>query len=296
VPRKSLGSVEDISWAGIRSIEIETGGTGLISLIFDHPLLLSITLFLLLTATVEAGFRLALVTRVHDDDDRHEQIAISRDSLGILLSLLLGFTLAMALPHYDLRKQLIMEEANAIGTTGLRATLLPEPHKIQVRALLLQYVEARESFSQADLGQQEFASALDRTKSLQSALWDQAKAVAQQSPTPMTSLFITSLNDTIDLSEKRQAALEKRIPPSIWLLLALISMLTCLTFGYGQRRRFWMVAVISPLMVAIVMGLIADLDSPRSGFLREDLRSLKRLSQELKSETSAPAVLRPASQ
>ena len=55
---------------------------------------------------------------------------------------------------------------------------------------------------------------------------------------------------------------------SIWLLLVLISLLTCLTFGYGQRRRFW--------MVAIVMGLIADLDSQRHGFLREDLRNLNR--------------------
>ena len=268
----------------------------MIPLIFDHPLLLSIALFLLLTATVEAGFRLALLTHVHDDQDRHEQIAISRDSLGILLSLLLGFTLAMALPHYDLRKQLVMDEANAIGTTGLRATLLPEPQKIRVRGLLRQYVEARESFSQADLDHKEFASALDRTKLLQSALWDQANTAAEQNPTPMTSLFINSLNDTIDLSEKRQAAFERRIPPSIWLLLVLISMLTCLTFGYGQRRRFWMVAVISPLMVAIVMGLIADLDSPRSGFLREDLRPLNRLSQDLKFESPGTAVSKPAGQ
>lgn len=264
------------------------------SILLNHPLLLSMVLFLLLTATVEAGFRLALLTDVHDDEDRHEQIAISRDSLGLLLSLLLGFTLAMALPHYDLRKQLVMEEANAIATTGLRAELLPEPQKTHVRALLLQYLEARVAFSQADLGQPEFVSALDHAKALQSAIWDQAKTAALQNPTPMTSLFITSLNDTIDLGEKRLAAFEKRVPSPIWLLLVSISMLTCVTFGYGQRRRFWMVAVISPLMVAIVMGLIADLDHPRSGFLREDLRSLNRLSQDLKPESPDPAIPQPA--
>jgi hypothetical protein len=147
-------------------------------------------------------------------------------------------------------------------------------------------------FSRADLDQPEFVSALDRTKSLQLALWDQAKAAAQQRPTPITSLFVASLNETIDLSEKRFAAFEKRIPSPIWLLLVSISMLTCLTFGYGQRRRFWMVAIITPLMVAIVMGLIADLDSPRSGFLREDLRSLNRVTQELKSESPAGAAPR----
>src|ERR1700740_54336 len=42
-------------------------------------------------------------------------------------------------------------------------------------------------------------------------------------------------------------------------MLLLIAFLTCFTFGYWQRRRFWLVAVVIPLMIAIVMGLIAAL-------------------------------------
>ena len=80
----------------------------------------------------------------------------------------------------------------------------------------------------------------------------------------MTALLVASLNDTIDLSEKRLTALENRIPPTIWLI-----------------------AVVSPLMIAIVMGLIADLDSPRSGFLRVDRRSLDRLAQDLAKDAPA---------
>jgi hypothetical protein len=66
-------------------------------------------------------------------------------------------------------------------------------------------------------------------------------------------------------------------------MLLLIALMTCCTFGYWQRKRFWLVAVVSPLMIAIVMGLIADLDSSRSGFLRVDLRSLERLERDLRS-------------
>lgn len=263
------------------------------TILLNHPLLLSFTLFFLLMATVEAGFRLALFTHANDDGHRREQIGVSWDALSILLSLLLGFTLAMAQPHYDLRRQLVMEEANAIGTTTLRASLLPEAQRSQVRALLLQYVQARLAYSRAGFRPDELAAAMDRGKVLQSALWNHAKEAARQSPSPMTALFIASLNDTIDLSEKRLAAFEKRIPPTIWFMLLLISLLTCLTFGYGLRRRFWLVAVVSPLMIAIVMGLIADLDSPRSGFLREDLRSLERLSQDPQSEPSATSVPQP---
>jgi hypothetical protein len=92
----------------------------------------------------------------------------------------------------------------------------------------------------------------------------------------------------IDLSEKRLSALENRIPYAIWLMLFLIAMLTCLTFGYGQRTRFWLVAIITPLMIAIVMGLIADLDSSRSGFLRVDVRSLERLANDLQTPPLPP--------
>jgi hypothetical protein len=251
-------------------------------MILDHPLWLSALLFFLLMIAVEAGFRLAVATGANTDEERREQIAASRDALGILLSLLLGFTLAMSLPRFDLRRQLVMEEANAIGTTALRGEMLPEPPRAEVRRLLRLYVEARLAYSRAGLRDEEILAATDRSQELQSALWARSSEAAKQSPTPVTALFVASLNDTIDLSEKRLTALENRIPPTIWLMLLLISLLTCLTFGYGQRRRFWLVAIVSPLMIAIVMGLIADLDSPRSGFLRVDLRSMERLSETLR--------------
>jgi len=120
-------------------------------LFLDHPLFFSGALFVLLVIAVESGFQIAVLSAANLDEDR-EQIAASRDSLGILLSLLLGFTLAMALPRFDLRKQLVLDEANAIATTGLRAGFLPQAQRIQTRELLIQYVAARQAYSQASLG------------------------------------------------------------------------------------------------------------------------------------------------
>ena len=99
----------------------------------------------------------------------------------------------------------------------------------------------------------------------------------------------------IDLSEKRLTALENRIHPTICLMQLLIASLTCFTFGDWQRRRFWPVAVAIPLMIAIVMGLIADLDSPRSGLLRVDLRSLERVRSLPSVSPTASSDLQPAS-
>ena len=237
------------------------------NMFLDHPFLLAMCLFVFLMAVVDTGFRLAVLTGANLDDDSREQIAASRDSLGILLSFMLGFTLAMALPRFDLRKHLLMEEANAIAARFAHSSCNMFRSATPIR--------------RRPPGEREMATTIDRTKSLQSALWQKAEEAARQSPTAMTAQFVTSLNETIDLSEKRLTALENRIPKTIWLMLLLIALMTCFTFGYWQRKRFWLVAVVSPLMIAIVMGLIADLDSSRSGFLRGDLRSLERVAQDL---------------
>jgi hypothetical protein len=115
--------------------------------ILNHPLWLALALLFLFAITVEAGFRLAVFTGAVSDDARREQISASRDALGVLLSLLLGFTLAMVLPRYDLNRQLVLDEANAIGASSLRAEMLPSPQRETVRDLPLAYAQPRLAFS-----------------------------------------------------------------------------------------------------------------------------------------------------
>jgi len=86
-------------------------------------------------------------------------------------------------------------------------------------------------------------------------------------PTAITSLFILSLNETTDLSEKRLATLEDRVPLPIWVMLTLVSLLACLTVGMSVQRRVLYVMLVTPLTIAIVMALIADLNNPRAGLL-----------------------------
>ena len=53
-----------------------------------------------------------------------------------LLALMIAFTFSMALSRFDLRRDALLNEANVIGTTALRARLLPEPHRIETLKLL----------------------------------------------------------------------------------------------------------------------------------------------------------------
>ena len=259
------------------------------TLFLDHPIVLGAFVFAILSLAVELGHRAGTHGDVSATEAHREQVNATRDTLGVLLSLLLGFTLAMALPRYDLRKQLAVDEADAIGTTILRAQLLPEPARTKLHDLLVSYVDERVSFSNAGNSEQQLAPSIKRTGELQLELWKVAAIAAGQSPNPVTALFISSLNDTIDMSEKRLSGLENRIPISIWIMLLSISILTCTTVGYSARLRFWMVWIVSPLMISIVMGLIADLNSPRSGMIRTDVSSMLRLQHDLNRNVTSPA-------
>jgi hypothetical protein len=249
--------------------------------ILDLPHLLFFLLFVSSFGVLEAGYRIAKRTKVNADESHHEQIMGLRDSVLMLLSLLVGFTFAMAGSRFDQRRQLLIDEANAIGTTSLRARTLPEPQQSVVSQLLRQYTDARVDFSRTELDSSHMQAAIQRSKELQNGLWEQIEALSRQDRTPVLVSFVQSLNETIDLSEKRLAARENRIPAIIWTLIAVIALLASFTTGYGLSKRSWFPAVMMPLMFAAAVALIADLDSPTQGSIRTGQNSMLRLQQDL---------------
>jgi len=234
-------------------------------------------MFTALLVVVEIGYRVAPQTSVNGKEELHEEIVAARDGIGVLLSLLLAFTLGMVLTRYDSRKQLIVDEANAIGTTRLRAQILAEPFRTNILALLQRYLDARISFSEAGSNEERSKASFSQAQELLDELWQQSAAAAQQSPTPITSIFVQSLNETTDLSESRLAALENRLPVALWLVLIFISTLICLLVGYSLRRKALLVILVWPLVISIVLALSADLDSPRAGLIQIGQQSMERL-------------------
>jgi hypothetical protein len=245
--------------------------------LIDHPIALFGVLFATLLVVVEIGCRVAPRTSVDGNEGLHEEIVAARDGIGVLLSLLLAFTLGMVLTRYDSRKQLIVDEANAIGTTRLRAQMLAEPFRTKILALLRMYLDARINFSEAGLDGEKSKASFSQAKELLDEMWQQSVAVTQQSPTPITSIFVQSLNETTDLSERRLAALENRIPGVLWVVLIFMSTLTCLLVGFSLRRKALLVILVWPLMISIVLALNADLDSPRTGLIQIGQQSIERL-------------------
>jgi hypothetical protein len=236
-----------------------------------------VTVAILLLA-VEAGFLLGGHQRRQSEEAQKAEVGEIVVALLGLMSLLLAFTFSLAASRAETRRSLVLEEANAIGTTWLRAGLLSEPYRGEIRGLLREYLEARLGAVQSGQVQQ----GIVRSEDLQNRLWAQAVAVGQKEPGSIVAgLFIASLNEVIDLHAKRvMFGLRTRIPPSIWAVLYSVTLLSLGAMGYnaglaGARRSRAIFILV--LTVSTVLLLIADLDRPQEGLVKASQQSLADL-------------------
>ncbi len=246
----------------------------------DNPLLLLFVVVPVLYATAEIAFRVG--RRLGGAEEKiHEQFAATRDQAGILLSLLLGFTLALGLGRYDLRMHEIVAEADAVSTARLRAETLPEPYRSESLRLFKDYVDVRVEFANAGYDEAALWRVSAKSQKIQRELWDQAVGAAAASPTPLTALYAQSLNESIDASDRRLASLENRIPRTIWIMLGVLAIFGSVMAGLSIRKRSIASLLLPSLMFAIVALLVADLDTPGKGLIRGDVRAIARLQQGL---------------
>jgi hypothetical protein len=244
--------------------------------------LASIVVFLVV---LEAGFRLGRRALANSPEGEITELATIQGAMLGLLGLLLGFTFSMAITRFEARKQLLLDEVNAIGTTFLRAQILPDPARQEVSSLLRRYVDIRlEAYHYlADSGQAR--SLGDQTSQLQRQLWGQAARLGDQHPRSVpTGLFISSLNEVIDLYAKRQTALENHVPEIILILLYFVACIAFGLIGYasaaGGRRNF-VATLIASIAIAAVILVIIDLDRPQRGLIRVSQKQMLELHDSL---------------
>jgi hypothetical protein len=241
------------------------------------------TFFVLMLTATEVGFRLGRKSEARTPDSVKSQIFTVEAAILGILALLLGFTMSMAVSRFEIRKQLVLEEADAIGTAGLRAQLLPPPAGPEIASLLSQYVKLRVQYGTAgdDLARLEDLN--NQTARLQTELWSRATAYARQDPNPVTAgLLLQSLNEAIDLGEARWMAFQNHVPESVIYINAVVGLLSAMlvgySFGVNGRRNIFSMFMLS-VAITLVLAVIIDLDRPRSGFIRGSQQPMTDLQQ-----------------
>jgi hypothetical protein len=235
---------------------------------FDRYDLLAIggvSLVVMLAAS-EIGRALGLVARGARDNNATLEAAI----LG-LLALMISFTFAMALSLFEARRDAILSEANAIGTTALRARLLPPPHDAQAIKLLRDYVQIRVDLFRQASSAREVKAAIERSNAIQTSLWQNVQAVeAVDKGMVPTGLFIQTLNEMIDDHEKRVTAYNNRVPNIVLIGLYAIAFVAVAFTGFGAElnsRQSRLPVYVMGILVCGVLLLIQDLDRPGAGLI-----------------------------
>jgi hypothetical protein len=189
-----------------------------------------------------------------------------------LLALMIGFTFAMALSRFEARRDAVVNEANAIGTTALRARLLPAPYNVEIHKLLREYVQIRLDITRRVPSSTELNAAIERSNAIQEALWQQTKTLAaKDSGMVPTGLFIQTLNEMIDNQGKRLEAFRNRVPNIVLMALYGVALVASAFAGYAnglEARRIRLPVYTMGLLVIAVILLIQDLDRPNAGFAK----------------------------
>jgi len=239
-------------------------------------------------AVLEIGYRTGRWRHAFTADEKEAPVGAMVAAILGLVAFMLAFTFGLAATRFDEKRQTVLEEANAIGTTYLRARLLPEPWKSEVATLLRDYVNTRIK-GEKDEGSQ--ADSIAKSERLHELIWQRAiKAAETDHGSIMTGLFIQSLNEMIDIHSKRLlVGLRSRIPLAIWIGLFSLALIGIGAMGYqaglsATRRSPVMFALV--IAFAGVMFLIVHLDRSNEGFLRVDQTAMRDLQRNVNADQS----------
>jgi hypothetical protein len=232
------------------------------------------SLFLGMLILLAVGRRIGARRLAADPDGARTRLGAVEGALFGLLGLLIAFTFSGAAARFDARRQLIVDEANCIGTAYRRVALLPEEAQEPMRKLFREYLDSRlETYRR--LPDLVAANAeWQHTLQLQDILWTNALAACRAAPaTPPLMLLLPSLNQTFDIANTRIVAARRHPPATIYAMLAGLALAAALLAGHGlagAKVPSRVHAIGFAAIVALTAYVTLDLEFPRFGYIRID--------------------------
>jgi hypothetical protein len=227
---------------------------------------------------IEGGYRFGRFRLRNSSGEMESPVGGIIAATLALLGLILAFTFNLAADRFNARREIVVQEANAIGTAWLRAGLLPDTHGAKVRQLLRDYVDIRlEVVQTRDI--EKLSQDTDRIHRL---IWQEVETVGREQSTSITTgLTIQAINDVIDIhSERVLVGLQNSLPTPLWGTLYLVTGITMAGVGYHagltQSRRSPAILILV-ISFCSILTLAMDLDQPQEGYLRVSQQAIEDL-------------------
>ena len=229
--------------------------------------------------------------------ERHPDL---KESSGVLQGALLGFMglvlafgLSLALGRYEARRAAVVDDANTIGTTYLRAQTLPEPIRSRSLDLLVKYTDVELALTEEKPGSDPAAATIAQGSALQDQLWAEAGVAVRKEPTATAArLYVESLNEMIDQQTVRVAELNNRVPTEVLLLELIGAAAAMFLVGLhvGLLGRSLTPLLLAAGLVSFLLFVTFDLDRPTRGYIQVPDAPLAALRE---SMNDPPAVGTP---
>ena len=236
--------------------------------------LVVIGLFLCIVSALAVGRYLGRRNISEEKETARVRLTAVEAAIFGLMGLLIAFTFSGAASRYELRRQQIVDEANAISTAYLRLDLLPAQAQPALREKFRRYLEARISVYQVLPDIEASYKQATVASSLQQDIWAGAISALRESPPQATIVMIPALNEMFDVTTSRAIALLTHTPLAILFMLVLLGAACSLLAGYAMAgigtRQVIVHTITFALIVTSTVYVILDLDYPRFGLIQLD--------------------------
>jgi hypothetical protein len=225
-------------------------------------------------AAHELGFWLG--SRVRSADEPFDrQVTLVRASTAAVVAFLIGFAFSGAASRFIARQDIIVKEANALGTAYLRADTIAEPQRGELKTALREYAVDRAQMLNREQRDQ-IAPLLAKVSGLHERMWRSA-IKATQDNAPLMALVLPPINDVIDLHSTHLAMVRRHLPPPLMAALLGTAAVSVGLLGFGNGRvgrRFSLLDSVYGIVLAVALWMTIDLDYPNIGVIGLSNRSL----------------------
>jgi hypothetical protein len=232
----------------------------------------------------------------HRSDSLREPFAVMQTAFLGLVGLILAFGLALAVGRYESRRAAVVDEANAIGTTYLRAQTLPEPIRTESLDRLIGYTDTSIRLSESVPESADARRAAAEGQRLQRELWGLAGQALDGAPIASAPrLYVETLNEMIDMQTVRLAGLNNRVPGAVIAVevLGAATALGLLAFYLAILGRGVLTVLGAAGLVSLLLLVTFDLDRPTRGLIQVPSTPLKSLRASMALPPAAEAPNTP---
>jgi hypothetical protein len=235
----------------------------------------AVSLFVGMVICLEVGRRLGTRKLAKDPQGGVFGLGVAEGAVFGLFGLMIAFTFSGAATRFDAKKQLIAEEANAIGTAYLRLDLLPADSQLAMRERFREYVDSRLEVYRRFPDLEAVKVELSKSTKIQMDIWAQAVAATRRPAghPDAAKLLLPALNTMIDITTTRTMAVRTHPPRIIFALLFVLALLCSLLAGFataGSKQRSWLHVTVFAAITVVSVYVILDIEYPRVGLVRLD--------------------------